>query len=290
MKRVMGMAPQRTLPTLSPYHLTTWLKKYHQMVANNAKSRQVYLFIDEFTNFNDAHVGMAAVKLLNTLGYYVLTVDHHESGRTYLSKGLVRRAKSIAIENVLLFGEKVSEQIPLVGIEPSAILTFRDEYLDLVGKKLKVTAKNLSKNCLLFEEWFMKEVNAGHITKEQFTDEYLTIKLHGHCHQKALSTTGPTKGMLSLPGNYVVDEIPSGCCGMAGSFGYEKEHYDLSMKVGELVLFPAVRKTEKSEIIAAPGTSCRHQIKDGTGREAIHPVEVMAKAVKLQSSSHLPQE
>lgn len=279
MKKVLGMAPQRTLPILSPYHLTTWLKKYHQRVADNVKPRKVYLFIDEFTNFNDAHVGIAAVKLLNALGYYVLNVDHPESGRTYLSKGLLRDAKKLAIANVLIFKDKVSDDTPLIGIEPSAILSFRDEYPDLVGPKLKVTAKNLSKNCLLFEEWFMQEVETGHITKEQFSDAKLTIKLHGHCHQKALSTTGPTKEMLSLPENYTVDEIPSGCCGMAGSFGYEKEHYDLSMKVGELVLFPSVRKAEKSEIIAAPGTSCRHQIKDGTGREAIHPVEVMWEAV-----------
>jgi Fe-S oxidoreductase len=125
----------------------------------------------------------------------------------------------------------------------------------------------------------MKEVKAGNIKKAQFSDQALKIKLHGHCHQKALSTTGPTKEMLSLPANYSVEEIPSGCCGMAGSFGYEKEHYELSMQVGELVLFPAVRKADQSEIIAAPGTSCRHQIKDGTGREALHPVEVMAEAV-----------
>jgi Fe-S oxidoreductase len=125
----------------------------------------------------------------------------------------------------------------------------------------------------------MREVKAGHIKKEQFTSDPLKIRLHGHCHQKALSTTGPTKEMLSLPENYTVEEIPSGCCGMAGSFGYEKEHYELSMQVGELVLFPAVRKAGADEIIAAPGTSCRHQIKDGTGREALHPVEVMFRSV-----------
>jgi Fe-S oxidoreductase len=131
----------------------------------------------------------------------------------------------------------------------------------------------------------MKEVKNGRITKEQFTNNPLKIKLHGHCHQKALSTTGPTKEMLSLPENYSVEEIPSGCCGMAGSFGYEKEHYELSMKVGELILFPAVRQSEPSVVIAAPGTSCRHQIKDGTGREALHPVEVMWEAVGSRQSA-----
>jgi FAD/FMN-containing dehydrogenase/Fe-S oxidoreductase len=280
MKKVLGMAPQRSLPTLSPYHLTTWLNNYQQILPQNSETRQVYLFIDEFTDFNDAHVGVATVKLLNALGYRVLVIGNQESGRTYLSKGLVRKAKKLAIENVIIFKDKVSADIPLIGIEPSAILSFRDEYPDLVDADLKEAAVNLSKNCLLFDEFFMKEVNLGHITKDQFTNTTLKIKLHGHCHQKALSTTGPTKEMLSLPENYSVEEIPSGCCGMAGSFGYEKEHYELSMKVGELVLFPAVRKADKSEIIAAPGTSCRHQIKDGTERVALHPVEVMAGAVR----------
>jgi FAD/FMN-containing dehydrogenase/Fe-S oxidoreductase len=279
MKKALGMAQQRSLPTLSPDHLTTWLKHYNQQLPQNHPHRKVYLFIDEFTDFNDSHVGIAAVKLLNALGYLVLGIGNVESGRTYLSKGLVRRAKGLAIENVLIFKDKVSDEIPLVGIEPSAILSFRDEYPDLVGAELKDAALNLSKNCLMFDEFFMREVKAGHILKEQFSGSKINIKLHGHCHQKALSTTGPTKEMLSFPENYSVEEIPSGCCGMAGSFGYEKEHYDLSMKIGELVLFPAVRKAEASEIIAAPGTSCRHQIKDGTGREALHPAEVMWGAV-----------
>jgi Fe-S oxidoreductase len=217
--------------------------------------------------------------LLNALGYQVLVTGHPESGRTYLSKGLVKQAKKLAIENVSIFKDKVSDEMPLIGIEPSAILSFRDEYPDLVGKDLKGAALDLSRNCLLFEEFFMKEAKAGHIVQDQFTSGHLKIKLHGHCHQKALSTTGPTKEMLSLPENYVVEEIPSGCCGMAGSFGFEKEHYELSMKVGEMVLFPFIRKTDESTIIAAPGTSCRHQIKDGTGREALHPVEVLFKAV-----------
>jgi FAD/FMN-containing dehydrogenase/Fe-S oxidoreductase len=279
MKKILGMAPQRALPTLSPYHFTTWLKNYRQIITHTKETRQVFLFIDEFTDFNDAHLGIAAVKFLNALGYRVLIKDHMESGRTYLSKGLVRQAKKLAIENVQIFKDIITDEIPLIGIEPSAILSFRDEYPDLVGDDLKEAAVALSENCLLFEEFFMKEVKAGHIQKDQFTATHLKIKLHGHCHQKALSSTGPTKEMLSLPENYTVEEIPSGCCGMAGSFGYEKEHYELSMKVGELVLFPAVRNSDKSEIIAAPGTSCRHQIKDGTGREAVHPVEVMYQSL-----------
>jgi FAD/FMN-containing dehydrogenase/Fe-S oxidoreductase len=279
MKKVLGMTPHRLLPPLHPYTLTIWLKRYRQISPTTLPQRKVYLFIDEFTDFNDTHVGIAAVKLLNALGYLVLGIRHKESGRTYLSKGLVRRAKGLAIENVMIFKDIVNEEVPLIGIEPSAILSFRDEYPELVGAELKDEAMRLSKNCLMFDEFFMREVRAGRINKEHFTVSKINIRLHGHCHQKALSTTGPTKEMLSFPENYSVEEIPSGCCGMAGSFGYEKEHYELSMKVGELVLFPAVRKADQSDIIAAPGTSCRHQIKDGTGREALHPVEVMWQAV-----------
>jgi len=104
--------------------------------------------------------------------------------------------------------------------------------------------------------------------------------LHGHCQQKAIASTDPTKIILSFPKNYSVEEIPSGCCGMAGSFGYEKEHYDLSMKIGELVLFPSVRKTEQTTLISAPGTSCRHQIKDGTNRDVLHPISILYQALK----------
>jgi Fe-S oxidoreductase len=167
----------------------------------------------------------------------------------------------------------------LIGIEPSAILTFRDEYPDLASDELWEKAKGLSKNVFLVDEFIASEIEKGNISKEQFTKEKRTIKLHGHCQQKALSSVAPSVKLLSLPENYTVETIPSGCCGMAGSFGYEKEHYDLSMKIGELVLFPTVRKQTNETIIAAPGTSCRHQIKDGTGRKALHPVEVLWEAM-----------
>jgi Fe-S oxidoreductase len=132
----------------------------------------------------------------------------------------------------------------------------------------------------MIDEFLAEEIAAGRIQSDQFTTEKARIRLHGHCHQKALSSVVPTKKILSLPVNYEVLMIPSGCCGMAGSFGYEKEHYDVSMQIGELVLFPAVRAEESTTIIAAPGTSCRHQIMDGTGRSAKHPVEVLYEALK----------
>jgi Fe-S oxidoreductase len=242
-------------------------------------TKKVFLFADEFTNYNDVAVGIKAVELLNRLGYMVHIPKHKVSGRTFLSKGLLRKAKKIAIANVNLLKDRVTEDIPIVGIEPSAILTFRDEYPDLVGKELQADARELGKNALMIDEFISREMEAGRITKDQFTKEAKKIKLHGHCQQKSVASTLPTKKMLSFPENYIIEEIPSGCCGMAGSFGYEKEHYDLSMKIGELVLFPAVRKMEDLEVLAAPGTSCRHQIEDGTGAEALHPVEILLDAL-----------
>jgi len=276
-KSSIGFAAQRSMPLLSKITLSKYVKT---LKNNEGKNGTVYLFNDEFTNFNDSDVGITAIRLLNKLGYKVIIPQHKESGRTYLSKGLVRKAKELAIANVNLLKDKISEETPLIGIEPSAILSFRDEYPDLVGKELKASAKALSKNVLMIDEFLAAEIKKGKISQEQFTDKEQKIKLHGHCQQKAIASTDPTKIILSFPKNYSVEEIPSGCCGMAGSFGYEKEHYDLSMKIGELVLFPNVRKTEQTTLISAPGTSCRHQIKDGTNRDVLHPVSILYEALK----------
>ncbi|MGZ3998607.1 MAG: (Fe-S)-binding protein, partial [Flavisolibacter sp.] len=160
-----------------------------------------------------------------------------------------------------------------------AILTFRDEYPDLADDDQFEAAKQLSKHAWIIDEFIASEIEKGNISKNAFTKESRKVKLHGHCQQKALSSVAPSVKALSIPENFSVEVIPSGCCGMAGSFGYEKEHYDISMKVGELVLLPAVRSSHDQTIIAAPGTSCRHQIKDGTGRKALHTVEVLYHAL-----------
>ena len=217
--------------------------------------------------------------LLEKLGYEVIIPKHEESGRAWLSKGLLREAKKIANKNIALLSPLVNADTPLIGIEPSAILTFRDEYIDLADDDQFESAKKLAENVFMIDEFIDREIEKGNISKEQFTKEKRMIKLHGHCQQKALSSVAPSVKILSLPENYTVETIPSGCCGMAGSFGYEKEHYELSMKIGELVLFPAVRNQSENIIIAAPGTSCRHQVKDGTGRKALHPVEVLWEAL-----------
>jgi Fe-S oxidoreductase len=218
--------------------------------------------------------------LLEHLGYQVIIPRHRESGRTFLSKGLLRSASKVALENILLLKDYVSEERPLVGIEPSALLSFRDEYPEIVGKEHSGTARAIGQNSLLFEEFICREIDRGNITQAMFTDRHETVLLHGHCQQKAVASTEPTLRMLSLPVNYQVSEINDGCCGMAGAFGYEKEHYDLSMKIGEMILFPEVRKAAENTIITAPGTSCRHHIADGTGRKALHPVEVLYDALK----------
>lgn len=241
---------------------------------------KVYLFADEFTDFNDTEIGIKAYQLLIKLGYEVEVPAHHQSGRTYISKGLLRKAKHLANQNIELLADLVNAENPLIGIEPSAILTFRDEYPDLAEENNRGKAKKLAENALMIDEFLAAEMDKGNITQDQFTLAGQHIKLHGHCQQKSVASTLTTKKILSFPENYTVEEIASGCCGMAGSFGYEKEHYDLSMKVGELVLLPEVRKTDASVIVSAPGTSCRHQIKDGTGRKAKHPVEVLFEALK----------
>ena len=305
LKKFTGFATERSMPTLQKQTLRSWLKGREQKAEGgkqNAEGRiqdakslinhpelkpsafssqplALYLFIDEFTNYNDTHIGIKTVELLERLGYDVRIADHLESGRTWLSKGLLRKAKTIINTNIVKLSTIVDANHPLVGIEPSAILTFRDEYPDLCDDELLETAKLLAANSFTIEEFLVKEIAKKNITSEQFTTKSKNVLLHGHCQQKAVGSLLSTVQSLTLPANYKVEVIPSGCCGMAGSFGYEKEHYDVSMKIGELVLLPAVRKASHDTIIAAPGTSCRHQIKDGTGKKALHPVEVLWEAL-----------
>jgi FAD/FMN-containing dehydrogenase/Fe-S oxidoreductase len=280
-KKFSGFAVERSMPTMYKTTLRKWFEKHKkaERKRQKAEGKKVYLFCDEFTNYNDTEIGIKAILLLEKLGYEVAIPEHTESGRAWLSKGLLRDAKKIAQKNISMLSPVVSKDSPLVGIEPSAILTFRDEYEDLADDDQLATAKELSSNVYLIDEFITKEIAKGNITKEQFTKEQRLIKLHGHCQQKAWNALSASVNMLSLPENYKVETIPSGCCGMAGSFGYEKEHYDISMQIGELVLLPTVRKQPEDVIIAAPGTSCRHQIKDGTGRKAKHPVEILYDAL-----------
>lgn len=280
LKSILGISHKREIPLLYKETLRSWYRReYKKIKSSNIKIKTVYFFIDEFTNYNDTKIGISAITLLKKLGYEVLVTNHNESGRSAFSKGLLEKAKKHAEKNIEIFKNLINENIPLIGLEPSAILSFRDEYPRIVAKELYEDAKKIKLNTFLIDEFLGKEIFLGNIKSEQFTSEHKIIKLHLHCHQKALSSSQWTKNILSLPKNFTVEEIPSGCCGMAGSFGYEKEHYDLSMQIGEMVLFPNIRISETNTIISASGTSCRHQIKDGTNRKALHPVEILLEAL-----------
>ena len=280
-KRVTGFARKRSIPLLYRTTLRKWARRNLPSLNPEKPIRNIYLFADEFTNYNDTLVGIQAIRLLTSLGYGVSIPDHNLSSRTFLSKGLLRKARKIATDNIIKLSGIINTDTPLLGIEPSAILGFRDEFPDLVPLEYRSKAEDIARNAFLIDEFISAEFRNGNISSSLFTNESRKILLHGHCQQKAVADTTSTKEMLSIPANYRVEEIPSGCCGMAGSFGYEKEHFDLSMKVGELVLFPAIRKSSDEIIISAPGTSCRHQIMDGTGRKALHPVQVLYDALSV---------
>ncbi|MCL4110067.1 UNVERIFIED_CONTAM: hypothetical protein GTU68_057297 [Idotea baltica] len=278
LKKSIGIAPQRSLPTASRLTLKKFILKRFK-ASKGEKLKPIYLFIDEFTNYNDPKVGIKAVKLLDSLGYEIRIADHPESGRAAFSKGFLDLAKKCANENVRIFSEIINKNVPLIGIEPSAILGFRDEYPKIVNEELIQKAESLKDNVLTLEEFIFQEVEAGNINAGLFDKEERNIIVHGHCHQKALSSIDYTAHILSLPMNHKVSIIPSGCCGMAGSFGYEKEHFEISMKIGNDVLFPAIKNASENAIVAAAGTSCRHQIKDGISRDSQHPIEILYEAL-----------
>lgn len=279
-KKVIGISPMREIPVPAKISLFNWYQKNADTekakYLKNAQQK-VLFFCDEFTNFLDVEKGISALRLLWVLGYDASIIKHRESGRTAISKGHLNVVKIISNQNVKTFYPIINTELPLVGIEPSTLLTFRDEYPKLVSDSLKEKAKKLQENVFLIDEFLASEFDQGRISERQFTDNKLDILFHGHCHQKALSSVTYTKKILNIPKHYSTQVIPSGCCGMAGSFGYE--HFEESMKIGELVLFPAIRNKPSNTIIAATGTSCRQQIKDGVNQKALHPVEILWSAV-----------
>jgi FAD/FMN-containing dehydrogenase/Fe-S oxidoreductase len=279
-KHVTGFAHERSIPQLAPLTFRRWLRSHLAGLNPATPVGEVCLFIDEFTNHNDLGAGIATVELLTRLGYRITVTGNAPSARTYISKGFLRKAKKLIIKNIEAYSPLVSETRPLIGIEPSAILGFRDEFPDLAGEKHRSEALRLSEHTFTLEEFVAREFMAGRIKSDMFTDEPAEVLVHVHCQEKTITTSAPVVAALSIPLNYTVREIPSGCCGMAGAFGYEKEHFDLSQKVGELVLFPEVRKASDNTVIVAPGTSCRHHVKDGTGRIALHPAEVLLAALR----------
>lgn len=282
LKKLLKFAPQRPFPTLYKQTLRSLNKDFYSQNQNiNSQKeknfkKKIYFFADEFTNFQDADIGFDAVQLFVSLGYRVEIAPIRESGRIAMSKGWVKRAKRIARKNTRILSKIISEDTPLIGIEPSTILSFRDEYPSLVE------CETLAKNTYLFDEFLSSEIDKGNISSSDFSEEKLDILLHGHCQQKALIGTDAMKKVLSLPSNYNVEIIPSGCCGMAGSFGYEEKNYDVSRSIGEQILFPWVLKASKETIISAPGTSCREHIKHFTGKDVRHPIEILLHSRKAK--------
>jgi FAD/FMN-containing dehydrogenase/Fe-S oxidoreductase len=277
-RRALNFDPRRMLPPLPTAEAAKRLLSRRR--RDPSRGRTVYFFCDEFTRYQDTETGIAAVELLERLGYAVVIPRHLESGRAAISKGLLKRARRIAERNVELLAPLVSEDRPLVGVEPAALLAFRDEYPDLLRGEQQHAARRLAHHVMLLEEFLAKETDAGRIDPALFAPARRTVHVHIHCHQKALAAALPVARVLRELGGYDLRMIPSGCCGMAGSFGFEIGHYELSMAIGELALFPHIRGVDRADAIAATGVSCRQQIRDGTGREALHPASLLRKALR----------
>jgi Fe-S oxidoreductase len=280
MKKLTGIAAERSIPLIHKTTLKKWIRKNLSKINPEDPKGTVCLFIDEFTDYNDTETGIDVLRLLTSLNYRVVTTNHRVSARTFLSKGLVRSARKTIRMNIKALSGIICEELPLVGIEPSAILGFRDEYPELAGNDLRTSAEKIAACTFMIDEFIAREFRAGRIDSSKFVEDEAKVVLHAHCQQKAIASSACTIEMLSIPENFSVSEVPSGCCGMAGSFGYEKEHFELSNKIGELVLFPEIRNCDERTILAAPGTSCRHHIKDGTGRIALHPAVILFNALK----------
>jgi len=278
-KKILGFHTRRSLPTLSQQTFLKYFNLYNQdIVTNNNTIKSVYLFVDEFTNRLDTHLGKQALYLLNRLGYEVKILPHKQSGRALLSKGFLKEAKAIANYNINLFNKLIDEKTPLIGIEPSTTLCFRDDYLRLSDDKEK--AMTLSKHVYLIDEFIAQEIKIGNITPEHFLNESCDVKIHIHCHQKALSNIKQTFDAVNIVKKAKVNIINSGCCGMAGGFGLEKEHFKTSEKIGNLSLIPTVKKAKQDTYIISNGNSCRHQIGDLSSRQAMHTISFLHAMLK----------
>ncbi|MEE2701408.1 MAG: anaerobic glycerol-3-phosphate dehydrogenase subunit C [Chloroflexota bacterium] len=279
----VGFDRRRQLPAIAPQTFSEWFYARHNTAEDDPlltsrqrmdEKRQVVLFHDTFIDYNEPQVGIATVELLEAAGYDVLLADKVCCGRPMISKGLLDKAKANAQINVDRLHWYTKQGIPIVGCEPSCLLTLRDEYPDMLGTQ---EANDVAANTYMIDE-FLSKLHSEGILNLKFKEMPGKALFHGHCHQKALVGTAASLATLRLVPGLEVEEIQSGCCGMAGSFGYEREHYDISMSIGEQRLFPAVRSQEKSTVVIM-GTSCRHQIEDGTGYQPMHLVEILRSAL-----------
>ena len=268
-----GIDRRRPLPQFASESFEDWFR-VHKPEGDGSQG-EVVLFHDTFNNYNTPNVAIAATRFLEKSSYRVLLVDKKCCGRPMISKGMLGQAKENAAWNVAKLAPYAEMDTPIVGLEPSCLLTLRDEYPELVRTE---AAKQVAQHSFLLEEFVMREVNAGRLSLGAY-GKGKKVLLHGHCHQKALVGTAPTVAMLKAAG-YEVSEVDSGCCGMAGSFGFEKEHYDLSIKIGNRRLAPAVKAASAEVEVAAPGISCRQQIDHLAQRQAKHPAELLWDSIK----------
>lgn len=274
LERTLGISQQRELPAFARQPFTHWFRRHPQPDA--AARPQVVLFNDTFNTYNEPHVAIAAVELLEAAGFAVILPGHKCCGRPMISNGLADAARAAAQDTINRLAPLALQGIPIVGLEPSCLLTLRDEYLALLPNDYRV--RQVAAQAMLLEE-FVAQLAAANQLRLDFTPEMRQVLLHGHCHQKSLVGTEPSRQTLSLPPGHQVREVDSGCCGMAGSFGYEAEHLHWSLAMGERRLMPAIRATAEDVIVAAAGTSCRHQIAHTTGRRAYHPAEILRDAL-----------
>jgi FAD/FMN-containing dehydrogenase/Fe-S oxidoreductase len=277
MERFLGISAERELPAFAREPFTAWFRAHQSSRITHHVSRHVVLFVDPFTNFTEPGIAQAAVAVLEAAGFGIEVVAG-DDGRSAISKGLVDKARARARDTVNKLAPFAKQGVAIVGLEPSSLLSLRDEYLYLLRGDGRI--QQVADQAYTFEEFIDQLADADELNLN-FTDEPRHVLLHGHCHQKALVGTGPSRRILSLPPNYTVEEVDSGCCGMAGAFGYEAEHYDISRQMAERRLLPAVRAAAPDTIIAAAGTSCRHQIGHGeNGRTAHHPAEILRDALE----------
>ncbi len=274
-KNMLGITKKRKLPPFARQPFTTWFKQ-RPAPGNSRNMGQLILFHDPFTNYNYPEIAIAATELFEAAGFEVVLPGHKSDGRPFISKGLVKQARAAALDTIEHLQPYADQGLPIVGLEPSSLLSLRDEYFHLLPDDPRV--KTIAENAFTFEEFVANLAGDGRLNLH-FTAEPRHLLLHGHCHQKSLVGTGPSKKVLSLPANYTVEEVDSGCCGMAGSFGYEAEHYEISMQMAERRLLPAVRAAGTETLIVAAGVSCRQQIKHGSGRTSLHPAEVLRAAL-----------
>ena len=270
----LGVHAKRQLPAFVRRTFPDWFKS--RGVASEGRLGTVVLFNDTFMNYNYPQVGVAAVELLERAGFRVVLANGACCGRPAISKGLLDKAKEMARRNVDSLYAYAENGTPIVGCEPSCLLTLRDEYPDLLKDE---RSRAVAANSYLIDEFLMTLRDRGKLDLE-YSDVEKRVLFHGHCHQKALVGTRHSMAALNLPPGYQVEEINSGCCGMAGSFGYEKEHYQVSMAVGRQHLVPAIEAKDEGWEVAVMGVSCRQQIEHATGRKARHLVEVLRDAVK----------